>query len=73
MIFGSAKYLIFQFWNGKLSWISSARTERGVEASKRNAMKYDMPHNRVIVKVVSVEEILNWEQRGIEELERMMK
>jgi tRNA A37 threonylcarbamoyladenosine synthetase subunit TsaC/SUA5/YrdC len=73
MIYGSTRFMIFHFWNGRLSWISHARTERGVQAIKRNAMKYDMPHNRVVVKVISIEEILNWEQRGIDELEALFK
>jgi hypothetical protein len=67
------RFLIFIFWNGKLRFIRKARTIRGVQASVRNAMRYTFPHNRVETRVLSVEEILEWEKRGLEELEALCK
>jgi hypothetical protein len=67
------KYIIFIFWNDTLRFIRKARSERGAKASERYALTYNFPHNKVRVKILSIDEILNWEQRGIDELERMMK
>ena len=68
------KFLIITILNGEVAYISKARTERGAEASKRYSLKlWSDTRFTATVKIISVDEILAWDSRGIEELERLAK
>jgi hypothetical protein len=62
-------YLVITIVNGTVQWISKCKTERGAAMSKRQSVSLWGP--LAVVKILKLEEILQWDDRGLEELEML--
>ena len=66
----SFQYIIVTIEDEAIQWISKAYTQRGAERSAEYAHKLS-PSG--VVKVISVQEILDWQKSGVSELEALYK
>ena len=66
-----SKYLVITIRGGEVEWISKTATEKGAEMSKLHSLK--LWGEGTTVRVLSVEEILKWDDHGVQELEALMK
>ena len=64
-------YIVVTIDEGKVSWISTCRTMRGAQASARNSRKYSYRGKNQEIRILSVADILAWDDGGLRELEAM--
>ena len=59
--------------DGEVLWIAQCHTRRGAERSKAYMQKHYPSRKNWQYRIVSVEDLLRWDDSGLRELEAMYK
>ena len=65
------KYIIVTIIEGKVVFVSQAETQRGAAMSANHSR--NLCGHSAIVKILSLADILAWDETGLSELEAMFK